>query len=62
MPENGMIIQAINFEDHLDDEVEYHFNVDVQVLIDRKNNKASIGWCELGSEVSKLWRKDAGYG
>lgn len=62
MPENGMKIEVINFDDRTDNSVEYHFNVDVQVLYDSKTGEASIGWTRPGSAVSNMWRKDAGYG
>lgn len=60
MPENGAKWEAMNFDNRLDDEVEYHFNVDVQILIDHSTNTISMGWCQPGSAVSELWRKDAG--
>ena len=44
MPENGAKWEAMNFDNRLDNEVEYHFNVDVQILIDHSTNTISMGW------------------
>lgn len=59
-PENGII--DVNFEDHIDDEVEYHFNVDLEILRNRETGDVSFGWAPVGSAVSEIWREDAGYG
>lgn len=62
MPENGTKIEVINFNNYTEKSIEYHFNVDVQVLFDSETGEASIGWARPGSAVSELWRKDAEYG
>lgn len=60
MSENGMTVEMINFDNRADNEVEYHFNVDVQVLIDHITGNVSMGWSRPGSVVSEIWRRDAG--
>lgn len=55
MSENGMTVEMINFDNRADNEVEYHFNVDVQVLIDHITGNVSMGWSRPGSVVSEIW-------
>jgi len=57
---SGMNWESSNFDNRLDNSVEYYFGVDVQILTDPKTGKISIGWAQPGSAVSEKWRKDAG--
>ena len=54
--------ETMNFDNRLNNLVEYHFGVDVQILTDPETGKISMGWARPGSAVSDLWRKDAEYG
>lgn len=52
---NGMTKLELN----MFDDVEYHFNVDVQILKNNVTGEYSIGWARPGSEVSEQWRRNA---
>lgn len=45
-------------ETNLYDEVEYHFDVAVQVLRNSVTGEQSIGWAPMGSDIVYEWLED----
>ena len=52
--------EEIKVETHLYDKVEYDFGVDLQILYNSITDESSIGWTQIGSEISKKWREENG--
>ena len=43
---------------NLYDKVEYHFNVDIEILTNSITGEQEIGWTPHGSRISKLWETE----
>lgn len=52
--------EEIKVETNLYDKVEYVFGVDLQILYNSITDESSIGWTQIGSEISKKWREENG--
>ena len=52
--------EEIKVETNLYDKVEYVFGVDLQILYNSITDESSIGWAQIGSEISKKWREENG--